>query len=233
VADSLGARIGDTATVTDLTGKPHRLRVVGVVVTPVDFNQALGESMLLTGQGLVAVQQSPPTTSMLVRTYPGMADSLRHTLARRFEIISTSPPTEVRQVTDLGRLPDALALFLATVAAAALAHGLVLTSRRRAHDIAVLRALGFTPRQVGLSVVTMSAVTAVIGLVVGIPLGFAVGRVVWHQVAASTRVAADVAVPLPVLLLIWPAVLLAAAALALLPARRSAAVRPAGVLRTE
>jgi ABC-type antimicrobial peptide transport system permease subunit len=79
----------------------------------------------------------------------------------------------------------------------------------------------------------MSGVTAVIGLVVGIPLGLAVGRVVWHQVAESTRVAADVALPVPVLLAIWPAVLLAAAALALLPARRSAAVRPAGVLRTE
>jgi ABC-type antimicrobial peptide transport system permease subunit len=139
----------------------------------------------------------------------------------------------VRQVSDLGRLPDALALFLAAVGAAALAHGLVLTSRRRAHDIAVLRALGFTPRQVGLSVVTMSGVTAVIGLVVGIPLGLALGRVVWHQVAESTRVAADVALPVPVLLSIWPAVLLAAAALALLPARRSAAVRPAGVLRSE
>ena len=233
VADSIGAHVGDTATVTAPDGTARRLHVVGLVITPVDFNQALGESLLLTEQGLLALQQSPPVTSMLVKTRPGGADSLRHTLARRFEIISTAAPSEVRQVTDLGRLPDALALFLASVAAAALAHGLVLTSRRRAHDIAVLRALGFTPRQVGLSVITMSGVTAVIGLVLGIPLGLAIGRVVWHQVAESTRVAADVAVPLPMLLLIWPSVLLVAAALALLPARRSAGVQPAGVLRSE
>jgi hypothetical protein len=206
---------------------------VGIVLTPIDFNQALGESLLLTAPGLLAVQQSPPITSMLVRTLPGTADSLRRTLARRFEVIAAAPPSEVRLVSDLGRLPDALALFLAAVGAAALAHGLVVTSRRRAHDIAVQRALGFKPRQVGLSVVTMSGVTAVIGLVVGIPLGLAVGRVVWHQVAESTRVAADVALPVSVLLSMWPAVLLAAAALALLPARRSASVRPAGVLRTE
>jgi ABC-type lipoprotein release transport system permease subunit len=233
IARRLGVHVGDTTTVPDAKGQPHRLRVVGIVLTPVDSTQALGESLLLTAPGLLAVQQSPPITSMLVRTHPGAADSLRRTLARRFEVVAAAPPSEVRQVSDLGRLPDALALFLAAVGAAALAHGLVLTSRRRAHDIAVLRALGFTPRQVGLSVVTMSGVTAVIGLVLGIPLGLAVGRVVWHQVAESTRVAADVAVPIPVLLGIWPAVLLAAAALALLPARRSAAVRPAGVLRSE
>ena len=47
------------------------------------------------------------------------------------------------------------------------------------------------------------------------------------------RMAADVAVPLPMLLLIWPAVLLVAASLALIPARRSAGVQPSGVLRSE
>ena len=233
VGKQQGLMVGDTATLTDAQGRPHRLRVVGTVLTPVDPNQSLGTSVLLTTLGLTAVQQSPPITTMLVRTTPGTEEALRRVLAKRFEVIEAAPPAEVRQVTDLGRLPDALALFLATVAAAALAHGLVLTSRRRAHDIAVLRAIGFTPRQVAASVLTMSGITALLGLVIGIPLGIGVGRLVWHQVADSTRVAPDMAWPVPTLLVLWPAVLLAAAALALLPARRSAAVRPAGVLRVE
>ena len=233
VAKEHGLMVGDLATLTDAQGRPHRLRVVGTVLTPVDPNQGLGSSVLLTSLGLTPVQQSPPITTMLVRTAPGTGDALRHVLAKRFEVIAAEPPAEVRQVTDLGRLPDALALFLAAVAAAALAHGLVLTSRRRAHDIAVLRAIGFTPRQVAASVLTMSGITALLGLVIGIPLGLGVGRLVWHQVADSTRVAPDMAWPVPTLMVLWPAVLLAAAALALLPARRSAAVRPAGVLRTE
>ena len=234
LADQLGVLPGETATVTDAKGEPHRLRVVGTVLTPVDGSQmSLGASVVMTSLGLTPVQQSPPTTSMLVRTTPGSAEGLRQVLARRFEIIRAAPPTEVRQVLDLGRLPDVLALFLAAVAAAALAHGLVLTSRRRAHDIGVLRALGFTRRQVAASVLTMSGVTAAVGLVVGIPLGLAIGRVVWHQVAAGIPVAGDVAMPWSVLVGLWPVVLVAAAALALLPARHSAAVRPAGVLRTE
>lgn len=234
LAERLRVHPGDTVTIPDPKGAPHRRRVVGTVLSPVDGSQmTLGASVVMTTLGLAPVQQSPPITSMLVRTAPGSADGLRQVLARRFEVIPAAPPTEVRQVLDLGRLPDVLALFLAAVAAAALAHGLVLTSRRRAHDIGVLRALGFTRRQVAASVLTMSGVTAAVGLVVGIPLGLAIGRLVWHQVAVAIPVAGDVAMPWSVLLGMWPVVLAAAAALALLPARHSAAVRPAGVLRTE
>jgi hypothetical protein len=233
VAESVGTQLGDHLTIPDVHGVNHRLHVVGTVLTPVDSSQALGDSVLLTVGGLLEVQQSPPTTSMLVRTSPASDRSLRNALAARFEIIGAAPPSEVRNVTGLGRLPDALALFLGLVAAAALAHGLVLTSRRRAHDIAVLRSLGFTPRQVAASLQTMAGVTAALGLVVGVPLGLAIGRVVWHAVAESTHVAADVALPTVLLASLVPLVLAAAALLAVLPARWSAALRPSGVLRVE
>ncbi|MDT7570317.1 MAG: putative transport system permease protein, partial [Actinomycetota bacterium] len=228
-----GMTVGGFLHVPDVGGRDHPLRVVGTVLTPVDGNQALGVSVLLTVSGLLAVQQSPPSTSALVKAAPGAARDLRNDLAPRFEIFSATQPSEVRNVTDLGRLPDALGVFLCLLGAAALAHGLVLTSSRRAHDIAVLRSLGFTPRQVAASVLTMAGVTATIGLVAGLPLGLAVGRLVWHQVAASTQVATDVALPDTLLAMVVPVVLCAAAVLALLPARRSAAVGPAGVLRTE
>jgi hypothetical protein len=227
-------RLGDVVTIPDAQQVDHRLRVVGTVLTPVDNNaQPLGASVLLTVGGLLEVRQSPPVTSLLVRTSPENDTSLRDILATRFEIISAAPPSEVRNVTGLGRLPEALALFLSLVAVAALAHGLVLTSRRRAHDIAVLRSLGFTPRQGGASLLTMAGVTAAVGLVIGAPLGLAIGRVVWHTVAASTQVATDVALPTVLLALLAPLVLSVAALLAVLPARRSAAMRPSGVLRVE
>jgi hypothetical protein len=234
VASSMRIRLGDVVTIPDAQRVDHRLRVVGTVLTPVDNNaQPLGASVLLTVGGLLEVRQSPPVTSLLVRTSPENDTSLRDILATRFEIISAAPPSEVRNVTGLGRLPEALALFLSLVAVAALAHGLVLTSRRRAHDIAVLRSLGFTPRQVGASLLTMAGVTAAVGLVIGAPLGLAIGRVVWHTVAASTQVATDVALPTVLLALLAPLVLSVAALLAVLPARRSAAMRPSGVLRVE
>jgi hypothetical protein len=233
VRKQLGVDIGGRLRVADVAGTPHPFRVVGTVLTPVDGDQALGASVLLSVRGLVAVQQSPPITSALVKAAPGAAHELRNSLARRFEVIPASPPSEVRNITGLGRLPDALGLFLSLLAAAALAHGLVLTSHRRAHDIAVLRSLGFTPRQVGAAVVTMAGVTSAVGLVVGVPLGLGVGRLVWHQVASSTQVAPDVALPHTLLAVLVPLVLAAAVLLALVPARRSASVGPAGVLRTE
>jgi hypothetical protein len=232
-AQRLGADVGDAIDVPDAKGATHRMHVVGTLLTPVDGSQRLGDSMLLTVSGLLGVQQSPPITSLLVHTYPGQAPGLRTILARRFEIVPAGQPSEVRNVTDLGLLPDTLAVFLGLVAAAALGHGLVLTSRRRQHDIAVLRSLGFTPRQVAGAIVTTAGVTSALGLVLGIPLGLAAGRVVWYEVARATPVAADVALPTTLLAVIVPAVLVTAAAVAALPARRSAAVRPGGVLRAE
>lgn len=232
-ADGLKARAGDTIDVPDAKGAKHHLHVVGTLLVPVDTTQRLGDCMLLTVSGLLGVQQSTPITSLLVHTYPGQSSSLRNVLARRFEIIQAGQPSEVRNVTDLGRLPDTLALFLGLVAAAALGHGLVLTSRRRQHDIAVLRSLGFTPRQVAGAVLTTAGVTSALGLVLGLPLGLAAGRVVWHEVALATPVATDVALPSALLAVIVPLVLLAAACLAALPARQSAAVLAGGVLRGE
>ena len=54
---------------------------------------------------------------------------------------------------------------------------------------AELRALGTTRLQSRLVVVTQASVLAAIGLAVGVPLGFAVGRFVWRLVAQSTPLA--------------------------------------------
>jgi ABC-type antimicrobial peptide transport system permease subunit len=61
----------------------------------------------------------------------------------------------------------------------------VLTIRRRSRDVGVLRSLGFTPRQVGATLLTMAGTTVVIGLAVGVPLGLALGRLAWNETAAA------------------------------------------------
>jgi ABC-type antimicrobial peptide transport system permease subunit len=97
----------------------------------------------------------------------------------------------------------------------------------------VLRALGLTRRQSRLVVVTQASLLAAIGIVFGIPLGLALGRVLWHAAADMTPFAYEPPVALVALLLIAPVALLAANLLAAWPARRAARLQAGQILRTE
>ena len=53
---------------------------------------------------------------------------------------------------------------------------LVASVRQRRRQFAVLKALGFTQRQLAASVAWQSSVAALVGVVVGVPVGIALGR---------------------------------------------------------
>jgi len=105
--------------------------------------------------------------------------------------------------------------------------------RRRRHDLAVLRALGFRPRQNAACIAWQATTVAVVGLVLGLPLGVVVGRLSWRWVADSTPLLYVPPVAVLALLLAIPVAMVAANALAAVPARRAARLRPAEVLRSE
>src|SRR6185437_1879961 len=89
----------------------------------------------------------------------------------------------VQQLEDLAVLPAALGGFLALLAVGAVGYALSTAVRRRGRELAVLRALGLTSRQVRLVIVTQATLLAVVGLAAGIPLGLVVGRAIWRLVA--------------------------------------------------
>jgi ABC-type lipoprotein release transport system permease subunit len=82
-------------------------------------------------------------------------------------------------------------------------------------------------------VITQASLLALIGLVFGVPLGLALGRRLWHQVAETTPLAYHPPLAVWALLLIVPAGLLVANLLALWPGHRAAGLRSGQVLRTE
>ncbi len=149
------------------------------------------------------------------------------------EFDDAAVPVEVAELHDVRVLPVVLGLFLALLAAGAVGHALASAVRRRAHDLAVLRALGTTRWQCRLIVVTQASVLALVGLVFGVPLGLIVGRAVWRSVADYTPVQYIPPVAVWVLLAVGPAALLAANLLAAWPGQRAARLRVAQVLRTE
>ena len=82
-----------------------------------------------------------------------------------------------------------------------------------------------------------AARTGVLGaacaLVIGLPVGVIIGRLVWNRFADWQGIPAVPTVSVLVLLLVAAAVLLVAALIAILPARVAARTAPADALRAE
>lgn len=142
-------------------------------------------------------------------------------------------PQDVVLLRDVRTLPQWLAAFLAFLGIAAVGHVLVTAVRRRRHDLAVLRAVGFRPRQAA-GVISWQAMTVgAVGLILGIPLGIVAGHVSWRWVADSTPLLYVAPIAAIAIAIAIPATLLLANMLAVLPARRAAHIHPAEVLRIE
>ena len=141
-------------------------------------------------------------------------------------------PTDIANYARVRATPLVLGACLGALAMATLGHVLVTAIHRRRRDLAVLKALGFTPRQVSATVMWQSMALAAVALAFGLPLGVAVGRVIWGSFASSLGVATSARVPLSVLAAI-PLTLIVANLLAAGPGWLAGRVRPATVLRTE
>jgi predicted lysophospholipase L1 biosynthesis ABC-type transport system permease subunit len=142
-------------------------------------------------------------------------------------------PLEVKRLDQLNDLPWILGGVLALIGVLGVGYALVTAVRRRDRDLAVLKTLGFRRRQIIETVAMQATVFALIGLVIGIPLGLVVGRSVWQQVADGAGLAADVTLPALLIAGVAVATLLVVNIIAVIPARTAARTRPATVLRSE
>src|SRR5207302_6476899 len=182
------------------------------------------------------IDQAAPDDVIVATARPGvkpaaLVDHLHEVFG--VEVEGSGPPQDVLFLRNVRTLPRALAAFLAVLAVAALGHALVTAVRRRRHDLAVLRAIGFRPRQSAACIFWQAVTVASVGLALGIPLGIVVGRLSWRWVADSTPLLYVPPLAALAIVIAIPAAIFLANALAAYPARRAAGVRPAEVLRTE
>jgi ABC-type antimicrobial peptide transport system permease subunit len=142
-------------------------------------------------------------------------------------------PTVVADLRRMEGLPLALAGFFALLACATVAHALVTTVRRRRHDLAVLRSIGFTRRQTRRAIAWQATLIAAVGVVVGVPLGIAAGRLTWRWLADDYPIVYVPPFALLAVLIVASVAILLANALAAGPARVAGRIRPAEALRVE
>ena len=242
---SVGGRVG-----TIVAGVVRPLLVSGRVVLP-DFERggfaatdlgtgAVGTSQLVHPAGIPA---GATYNFFLVRYQPGadaaktqravtaaLAPICAHGFCNEF---TDRRPHEINSYGQVAWTPLLLSVVLGILAAAGLAHALVTSVRQRRRDIAVLKTIGFTRRQVSTTVAWQSSAFVTAVLVVGLPVGAVAGRWVWALFAGQLGVATDSLLPWVFLVATVPAAVVAANLVALGPAWSAGRIRAAVALRSE
>jgi len=149
------------------------------------------------------------------------------------ELLGVQYPAEIENYRSIGSTPAVLALALAAGAVVALGLTLSASVRRRRRDLAMLRALGFTGRQLRAVVAWQASVNGVIGIVVGVPLGILLGRWLWTLFARYIDAVPEPTIPVLSIVIVALVTLVLANVVSALPGRSAAQTSTAQVLRGE
>jgi MacB-like periplasmic core domain len=237
--------VGDKIEVESLQGgKARSFTIVGRGVFPEFVHPAVPDSdtaayndfALFTAAGVRSLGPSREDFhEVLVRWTPGVdAPTARRTLAKIApDIGEPQLPSNLGNLDRVNAFPAVIAAFLMLLAVLGVTHALATAVRRRAHEMALLKTLGFVGAQVRATIAWQATTLALLALTLGIPAGIIIGRWSWGLVAHNLGVATETPLPVLPILVAIPATLVLANALALLPARVAAHTSPASVLRTE
>ena len=133
----------------------------------------------------------------------------------------------------MGSTPALLGGALAIGAVIALGLTLIAFVRSRRRDLALLKTIGFTRRQLASTVAWQSTLAVAIGVVVGVPLGVVAGRGLWQLFANQLHVVSEPTVPAITIALVAAGAIVLANVVAAIPGRQAARTRTAVLLRAE
>jgi len=141
-------------------------------------------------------------------------------------VVSALRPAEIANYRSVSATPALLATVLAAGAVGALGLTLVASVRQRRRQFALQKALGFTHGQIAASVAWQSSVAAVVGVVLGLPIGIALGRWIWTLFADGISAVSHPTVPVVSIAAVAPGAIVFANLVALPPGRVAARTAP-------
>jgi hypothetical protein len=215
--------------------------VLSTAIAPPAFQQAVtNPDPTLNGPGTVFVRLRKGVSAAAgLADMHRIADAANRAFAAdpaavgdTVDVLTVQRPAEIVNYRSTGSTPVILASGLALGALVALGFTLVASVRRRKRDLALLKTLGFTQRQLAAAVAWQASVTAIIGVVVGVPIGAALGRQLWILFAREIYAVPKPTVPWSVLLVAAGA-LVVANVVAAVPGRIASRTPAAVGLRAE
>jgi ABC-type antimicrobial peptide transport system permease subunit len=183
LADELDLHIGDRLILADTAGKRYEKRIVGVVVTPTLESEPLGRNLLMSRTALRATAISGGYSNLLVRAHDDRtAAGLSTELARDVEVEQRVAPNTIVALGKLTAPARLLVLVLLIGAMLLVAEHVALMLRRRGTQLSIAASIGMTRRQLIVSTATSALLTAAVAVLCGVPLGWAVSRVVLVEI---------------------------------------------------
>jgi putative ABC transport system permease protein len=250
----VGAHVGSLVTVSVLTHAGTERTTRFHVVSQDSFPEiggfvSLGTGALVTIAGLEHAFCTPGATlarcrlamsrpsngGIRVTFAPGPQGraALDHYRAE-YRDIATVPltPTSLVNFGEAVNFPLIFGAMLAVFGAATLAHLLVVSVSRRRREVGLLKVLGFVNHQVVSTVAWQASTLALVGLVVGVPLGVVAGRAIWGTFADNLGVIPVSVVPTLLVVAIALGVMLVANLLAAVPALVATRSHPGDLMRS-
>lgn len=252
----LHKHLGDTVVVINNRSTGTRLRIVGTATMPTigapgNPHPTMGTGALVSSTLIPPAlrnsqdSQIPGPNAVLIRLHNGVNRSaalrslqqINTTLVASPDgaggVTSVQRPAEIVNYRSQQNTPAYLGAVLAAGALLALALTLFASVRRRRHELALLKTLGFTRRQLAAVVAWQSSIAVGIGTLVGIPVGVVVGRSLWDLFAHAIDAVPQATVPTLRVVLVAVGALFLANLVAAIPARQAARTRTAVLLQAD
>jgi putative ABC transport system permease protein len=177
-------RIGQTFT-GSAEGRPLRLRVVGEVY---DVGN-LGDILFMDLGTLTAAGLDLAPDQYYVTLAPGtdVGAYVRRVNAAQPDFIDAQPTdtSTIAPVKIIDSVLVLIAVVLGLIAVAGIFNTLLLNTRERVRDTAVLKAVGMSPRQVLAMVAASAGLLALVGGALAVPVGVGLHRVLFDAVNAA------------------------------------------------
>jgi putative ABC transport system permease protein len=240
----LHKKVGDVVTITDGGPRPFSARIVGTATLPsmgvaATLHTEMGTGAVLPYQDIPGAVGNEPN-NVLVTLRPGANLAAQQKLLQTIVpanvggvVLPVQRPAEIADYQSMGIAPGILAGALALGAVSSLLLTLMSSVRRRRRDLALLKTLGFTRRQLSATVAWQSTAAVAVGAIVGIPLGIALGRALWDLFARQISVVPEPTVPALTVVLIAAGALVTANLVALVPGSVAGRTPAAALLRAE
>jgi putative ABC transport system permease protein len=235
-ARDLDVGVGDELTLEGVEGQ-HTFRVTGLAVVPsIGSNDGVGQDGLVTYGGLLRIDPSVVPNTPIFNVRPDSPPGTAGRIMLEHGAPDTGGSEIAPAIENLGRvraIPYLLAALLGALALLTVAHVMVTSIHNRRRDVAIVRCLGADRRWITRAVHWQATSFIVVPLVVGTPIGFVIGHLVFRSFADSVGAVNDASLPYVLVTAIVIALLLLANAVAAVPARRARLLAPALLLQSE
>jgi hypothetical protein len=249
---SLHKVVGDTVVASNGVSRTVTLRIVGTVTMPAAGGLEMGTGAIVDYRLIPAAVRNaqgssvPGPNAYLIRTRGGETpsalrglDAIDRTINRTNSdrpaggVVTVLRPAEIVNSRSVEVIPTVLGAGLAAGAVAALALILITSVRRRRRDLAVLKTLGLSGRQLATVIAWQSSVAVAIGTIVGVPLGIVLGRALWDLFANLIHAVPAPSVPALTIAAVVVGALVLANVVAAVPGRIAARTPTGSLLRDE